>query len=253
MRDIEFSKLIGGIDEELAASAAPAHTARSKRDTVIPERSRFADFLHRAAAVAAAVLLLVLIPIGTARAAGVSVVLPFISREGSTLRLDYSAGLERHEDAPEITAEPSTAKPTESVEAEHLVFTSEEEYRARFGGVIRMPGEDIGMELVRADTYITEGLVLIDSNYLYENNVVYITSRSSSVLIGTVHAARTLVLSNVSRYKSSQICGIDCTLAYGVPWNYIDIVIENESYLIFGELEMDELEIIAESLLTNAH
>ena len=107
MRDIEFSKLIGGIDEELAASAAPAHTARSKRDTVIPERSRFAGFLHRAAAVAAAVLIFMLIPIGAAGAAGVNVVTPFISRSGNAIRLDYSVAPYEEDDLPEVTLDPA--------------------------------------------------------------------------------------------------------------------------------------------------
>jgi hypothetical protein len=89
MTDIEFAKLLGEIDEELIWECRPnlADRAPKKPRRTLPR------FLSRAASVAAAAVLALFISTATAEAAGVRAVTPFARWPGSTLRLDYSAGL----------------------------------------------------------------------------------------------------------------------------------------------------------------
>ncbi len=243
MTDIEFAKLLGEIDDELIMLPF--------RDRKHSEKRSIPRFLSRAASVAAAAVLALFISTATAEAAGVRVVKPFVSWTGSTLRLDYSAGLDRHEDAPEITADPSNKPVVSSIPSERIRFTSEEEFKARVGNMIRLPGEESGLEFVSAKGAFREDTAIITSNYMFRGKTIKIDSKVHGGIIGTEYSAKTLVLSDVSRYEQKEIAGIECTLAYGAPWNYVSIVIENQSYLVFGEAEMSVLEAIAASMLAS--
>ncbi len=243
-----FESMDGIMDEDLILIGLQRP---SSHDAGRSRRIDLSGFLRRAASVAAAAVLALFISTATAEAAGVRVVTPFVSWTGSALRLDYSAGLDQHEDAPEITADPSHKPVVSSIPSERIRFASEEEFKARVGNMIRLPGEESGLEFVSAKGAFREDTAIITSNYMFRGKTIKIDSKVHGGIIGTEYSARTLVLSDVSRYEQKEIAGIECTLAYGAPWNYVSIVIENQSYLISGEVEMSVLEAIAASMLAS--
>ena len=247
MKDLEFLKLFGDIDCDMVCECLPARAGKKPQKTVrtVPR------FLSRAASVAAAAVLALFISTATAEAAGVRVVAPFVSWSGSTLRLDYSAGLDQHEDAPEITADPSHKPVVSSIPSERVRFTSEEEFKARVGNMIRLPGEELGLEFVEANGLFDEDVIMINANYLLNENEIRISSTIHSTSVGTDYSSKTLNLNGVYKYELKTIGEIESTLAYGNPWSYISIVIENNSYLVFGSPDMLELETIAASMLAS--
>ncbi len=244
MTDIEFAKLLGEIDEELIWECRPNLTDRAPQK---PRRT-VPRFLSRAASVAAAAVLALFISTATAEAAGVRVVTPFVSRTGSALRLDYSAGLDQHADAPEITASPSEKARVSHIPSERIRFASEEEFKARVGNMIRLPGEESGLEFVSAEGSLGKETGVISAFYTLEGKEIDIDFTYHSVMLGDEYSSRTLLINGVSRYENKEIAGIECTLAYAAPWNYISVVIGNESYLISGEVEMAVLETVAGSM-----
>ena len=247
MTDIEFAKLLGEIDEELIWECRPNLTDRAPKK---PRRT-LPRFLSRAAAVAAAAVLALFISTATAEAAGVRVVTPFVSWTGSALRLDYSAGLDQHEDAPEITADPSHKPVVSSIPSERIRFTSEEEFKARVGNMIRLPGEELGLEFVEAKGAFSGDLASISAKYTLNGYEIRISSSLHHGIIGTEYSARTLLLDGVYKYEIKEIAGVACDLAYGAPWDYVSIVVGNESYLVFGDCGMTALETIAASMLAS--
>ena len=247
MTDIEFAKLLGEIDEELIWECRPNITDRAPKK---PRRT-LPRFLSRAASVAAAAVLALFISTATAEAAGVRVVTPFVSWTGSALRLDYSAGLDQHADAPEITADPSHKPVVSSIPSERIRFTSEEEFKARVGNMMRLPGEELGLEFVEASGNIDIDGMSIAAVYRINGKEIRIKSHYYSDAIDPEYSSRTLIIKGASRYDSKVILGIECSLIYAKPWNYITAEIENESYLVFGEVEMDVLESIMASILAS--
>ena len=151
MKDLEFLKLFGDIDCDMVCECLPARAGKKPQKTVrtVPR------FLSRAASVAAAVMLALFISTATAEAAGVRVVMPFVSWTGSTLRLDYSAGLDKHEDAPEITA-PDVIVTEEGTDGERFVTESESELHLLAGNKLRFPGNEAGLEFVSAKGIIDD-------------------------------------------------------------------------------------------------
>ena len=244
MKGEELAELIGSITDE-SLIMLPF------RDRKHSEKRSIPLFLSRAASVAAAAVLALFISTATAEAAGVRVVTPFVSWTGSTLRLDYSAGLDQHEDAPEITADPSHKPVVSSIPSERVRFTSEEEFKARVGNMIRLPGEGLGLEFVSAEGSLGKETGVISAFYTLEGKEIDIDFTYHSVMLGDEYSSRTLLINGVSRYENKEIAGIECTLAYAAPWNYISVVIGNESYLISGEVEMAVLETIAASILAS--
>jgi hypothetical protein len=244
MKAEELAELIGSITDE-SLIVLPFKDRKHSGKRTVPR------FLSRAASVAAAAVLALFISTATAEAAGVRVVTPFVSWTGSTLRLDYSAGLDQHEDAPEITADPSHKPVVSSIPSERIRFTSEEEFKARVGNMIRLPGEGLGLEFVEAKGAFSGDLASISAKYTLNGYEITISSSLHHGIIGTEYSARTLLLDGVYKYEIKEIAGVACDLAYGAPWDYVSIVVGNESYLVFGDCGMTELETIAASMLAS--
>ena len=244
MKAEELAELIGSITDE-SLIVLPFRDRKHSGKRTVPR------FLSRAAAVAAAAVLALFISPATAEAAGVRVVMPFVSWTGSTLRLDYSAGLDQHADAPEITASPSENARVSHIPSERIRFASEEEFKARMGNMIRLPGEGLGLEFVEASGNIDIDGMSIAAVYRINGKEIRIKSHYYSDAIDPEYSSRTLIIKGASRYDSKVILGIECSLIYAKPWNYITAEIENESYLVFGEVEMNELESIVASLLAS--
>ena len=247
MKDLEFLKLFGDIDCDMVCECLPARAGKKPQKTVrtVPR------FLSRAAAVAAAAVLALFISTATAEAAGVRVVTPFVSWTGSTLRLDYSAGLDQHEDAPEITADPSHKPVVSSIPSERIRFTSEEEFKARVGNMIRLPGEELGLEYVKAKGYIDEYGISVTAEYTIDGNRIIIDSERQSIPFGTEYSSIRLDFYHAIRRETKEIGGIESELIYTNTKNYLFAVFGNEAYMVFGKVEMDVLESIMASILAS--
>ncbi len=209
-------------------------------------------FLRRAASAAAAALLLFVVFTATAEAAGLRVVAPFVSWTGSTLRLDYAADLDRHEDAPEITADPSNKPVVSSIPSERIRFTSEEEFKARVGNMIRLPGEELGLEYVKAKGFIDEYGISVTAEYMLDGNRIIIDSEHQSIPFGTEYSSMRVDFHHVIRKETKEIGGIRSELVYTNTKNYLLAVFENESYMVLGNVEMPVLETVFASMMGGA-
>ena len=244
-----FESMDGIMDEDLiliGLQRPASHDAGRSRRIVL------SGFLRRAASVAAAAVLALFISTATAEAAGVRVVTPFVSWTGSALRLDYSVSPYTDDGLPEITRDPSETPSVSHIGSERFSITSEDELIARFGNSIRLPGKDSGLEFVSAKGSFDELTAVVMTKYFLSGKEIRINIKNNSGMIGTEYGTRVLTISGISRYEEREIGGVICSLAYGAPWNYISIVIENESYLISGEVEMNVLEAIVESMFAKA-
>ncbi len=249
MNKSELADAIGDISSEAlldirdsAAESSPFE--KTKAGSPMPA-------FRRLASAAAAVLLLLVVFNATAEAAGLRVVAPFVSWTGSTLRLDYSAGLDQHEDAPEITADPSHKSVVSSIPSERIRFTSEEEFKARVGNMIRLPGEELGLEYVKAKGYIDEYGISVTAEYMLDGNRIIIDSEHQSIPFGTEYSSMRVDFHHVIRKETKEIRGIRSELVYTNTKNYLLAVFENESYMVLGNVEMPVLESIMASILAS--
>lgn len=243
MTDLQLAKLLGEIDEELIM--LPESEKRTASAGSAPR------FLRYAAAVAAALFLAFIITTTAAEAAGIRVIQPFFSWIGSFLRIDYSGGLESHEDAPEITADPSERPKASSTPVERVIFKSEEELKARVGNTIRFPEDVEGLEFVSANCAFSGKLATIITEYTLDGKEIRVDSKKHFAELGTEYSTWSLWLNGVYKHEQKEIEGVSCTLAYGRPWNYISMDYDYVLYLIAGKTDMTVIERIAASIITD--
>ena len=248
MTDIEFAKLLGEIDEELIWECRPNLTDRAPKK---PRRT-LPRFLSRAASVAAAAVLALFISTATAEAAGVRVVTPFVSWTGSALRLDYSAGLDQHEDAPEITASPSENARVSDIPSERINFSFEEELTAATGNAVPLPDKSLGLEFKSASGFIDEDDFSIHIEYLLPDGYVDISFSHSNQPVGSPYRSHTLIISGVIWKKTKEICGIEITEIRAAPDNYISAALEYDVITISGKADIRMLESVFASMMGGA-
>lgn len=247
MNKSELADAIGDISSEAlldirdsAAESSPFE--KTKAGSPMPAFKRLAS-------AAAAVLLLLVVFTATAEAAGLRVVAPAVRWIGSSLRLDYAADLDRHEDAPEITASASEKPMVSHIPSERIRFASEEEFKARVGNMIRLPGEELGLEYVKAKGYIDEYGISVTAEYMLDGNRIIIDSEHQSIPFGTEYSSMRVDFHHVIRKETKEIEGIRTELIYTNTKNYLLAVFENESYMVLGNVETPVLETVFASMM----